>query len=326
MRERLATRRVDYITNLRVFAMIAIVLCHLNAHSSFALIRVSSQFLNVGVQIFFFISGFLLGRQHSSESIWAWYLKRIKKIVVPYYLLLIVLCAVHFVQGNYISIKTWIIQILFLQASQKYVVGAEHLWFLSVLVFCYIVTPFAKKLFLRCSNLQAAILLCVSTVLQVFTAYYISSQIGIYWGDVNLYFVACYYGMREQTIGVNPSKLVCLCALLTSVIVRLIGRTFFDETILYNVFIVGVTQSVIAVAVFWLFKKFDYIGTNAYIRKLDNISYEIYLVHYMFIVGPVSLMAITRIWVVNSILIIIVSVVSAVALNWISRQVVFNSK
>lgn len=55
---------------------------------------------------------------------------------------------------------------------------------------------------------------------------------------------------------------------------------------------------------------------------LDSISYEMYLMHYMLVVGPVSLMQVTNSYLFNCILVICISIVCAKLLSAISVKLV----
>lgn len=60
--------RNNSIQYLRVLAMMMIVACHLVVHSENLYLQMSAQFLNVGVSIFFIISGFLYGVKMIKED------------------------------------------------------------------------------------------------------------------------------------------------------------------------------------------------------------------------------------------------------------------
>ncbi len=68
------------LTYIRVLAMFSIILCHL--FQTYHLVGWSDIF-NMGVQVFFVMSGFLYG--HKQIDNWKeWYIKRAKRIYIPY--------------------------------------------------------------------------------------------------------------------------------------------------------------------------------------------------------------------------------------------------
>lgn len=50
-----------FATWLRAAATISILLCHYVAQSQYAILNMSAQFFNIGVEIFIILSGFLFG-------------------------------------------------------------------------------------------------------------------------------------------------------------------------------------------------------------------------------------------------------------------------
>lgn len=136
--------RQTWISFLRVIAMLFIVGCHLAVESSIQMIQLASQFLNVGVQIFFMISGFLFGYRKADDNVFQWYQRRAKRIFPVYYCFLLILLMIYLITGQKLILKNWIVSICCLQGIQIYLYGAEHLWFLSVLCLCYIITPAFK--------------------------------------------------------------------------------------------------------------------------------------------------------------------------------------
>lgn len=57
------------------------------------------------------------------------------------------------------------------------------------------------------------------------------------------------------------------------------------------------------------------------VQYICRINFEVYLYHYMFVVGPISIMHLTNSWVLNSILVIIVTVIIANIMNKINKMI-----
>lgn len=95
----------------------------------------------------------------------------------------------------------------------------------------------------------------------------------------------------------------------------------FDGSILYDILIVGYTHSLLGLSIFfigfYIVKQFKLNILFSFVKKFDAISYEIYLVHYMFIGGPVSVLF-TDSSIINCFFVLIASIVSALVLNKIS--------
>ena len=58
---------------------------------------------------------------------------------------------------------------------------------------------------------------------------------------------------------------------------------------------------------------------NQIVKFIDQYSYEIYLVHYMFIVGPISLMNVTSNWFINSMIVIMTSILISAVLKYSTK-------
>ena len=80
------------ISILRVVGMFSIVFCHFFSWLGFSFL---SQFLNFGVYLFLFISGFLYANKNIAEPR-KWFLTRLKKILVPYYIFAIPIALLYF--------------------------------------------------------------------------------------------------------------------------------------------------------------------------------------------------------------------------------------
>lgn len=314
------SNRQEFVGYLRVFAMLLIVLCHLSSESTNGIILKMAQFFNVGVEIFFLISGYLFGLKIISGEYKKWYWKRAKRIFPSYYLFLMILFLIYLIKGMEVDVIHWIIQLINLQGSEIYVHGAEHLWFLTVLMFCYIITPILDLLRQKISPKQGVLLFGGCVLAQVIMTYFVYQQLGIYMLKINIFIFAYICGANHTKLSNMKHKMLTGCILgSVGVCGRLLGRFLVDESVLYNVMIVGITQSMLAVALLLLFMQlFRQKKLGKGLTFLDNVSYEIYLVHYMFIVGPVSLMGSTGNFVLDAGIVIVVSVAAASGVHFVS--------
>lgn len=126
--------------------------------------------------------------------------------------------------------------------------------------------------------------------------------------------------MNWNSESINKKYVVKFSIILfLAAIVRLLGKVVFDESILYNIMIVGYTQSIIGFSLFFII---FYIGTRFgekfkfnIVKFLDDISYEIYLVHYMFIVGPVSIIGFTNSRILDNCIVVLFSIGLAIIIH-----------
>lgn len=129
------TDRHDYsISVIRLVAIICIITCHMMQYFGFVL----AWWFNVGVQIFLCISGFLYGQKRINNSVLNFYKKRFVKILKPYYITVVFAIVIEIIllHGDFDYVHG--IATLLLRSSFS---GAGHLWFIPVILMCYVITP-----------------------------------------------------------------------------------------------------------------------------------------------------------------------------------------
>ena len=131
------------ISYLRVLALIMIVSCHF-------LQKLDNKWawvLNIGVQIFFLISGYLYGFKQIDNWI-LWLIKRIRKVYIPYIIVVFAFTPMLFLLNPNLKslIKHLICYITDTQWLGGGYDGLNHLWFITVIFICYII---GKRPFLR---------------------------------------------------------------------------------------------------------------------------------------------------------------------------------
>jgi len=98
--------------------------------------------------------------------------------------------------------------------------------------------------------------------------------------------------------------------------IRLAGRILWDGSRIYDCIVAGYTQYIVAICVFLLFWSFlNERNPRAIVQWICNISFEVYLYHYMLIVGPLSFMSVTNNWIINSILVLFITAIVATLAN-----------
>lgn len=234
-----------------------------------------------------------------------------------------ILFLIYLFLGIEIKIKDWMIYIFDLQGFLGYLYGAEHLWFLSVLALCYLITPILDYLRTHSSAKVNVILFLLMVCFQVFSTYCIAKQMGNFLFYINLYIVAYIMGANKYECKTGIHFSLAVLMIIIGAIFRLIGKIIIDGTITYDVMVVDVTQSMIAFGLLFIFQfLFDH-KVNRIVKWFDKISFEVYLVHYMFVIGPISLMNITKSYLVNCLFVVICSLGLACLVNGIS---IYSSK
>lgn len=222
--------------------------------------------------------------------------------------------------GKALKWKNWIVSILCLQGIQIYLQGAAHLWFLTVLLVCYLITPALKAV---CRKNSAALwieILIVSSVLRLLVTYFGNHQLGGYWHHVNLYMMAYMAGVYyEKWKGSTPLPIIILL-FFAGVFGRLLGRFFLDGTVTYDNVIAGLTSSLIAVSAILFAEKYSRRTPPKVVTFLSKISFEVYLCHYMLIEGPISMMNFTPSYILNCMIVSGAAILIALLLNLTASQ------
>ena len=306
-----------------------ILCCHLVVTFNDRLLQVSAQFFNVGVYLFLIISGYLYGKKDISKNstYTKWLISRGKRILIPLYIFMSILLCIYIILRLKIQPLNWIVYIFNLQGLEIYVHGAEHLWYLTIAMVCYFITPILDKNTYKLNKQKLIVFFVVYVVFQLIMSYFIHEQFGRYLILIGLYIVSYFIGFYWNNESINFKMFILYCIVfIFSLALRIIGMIMFDGSILYDVLIVGYTHCLLGLSIFFIgFYIVKQLKLNIlfnFVNKFDAISYEIYLVHYMFIGGPVSLLF-TNSTIINCIIVIISSYIIALILNKICKFITF---
>lgn len=307
-------KHLHYLDYLRVLSVTLIFFCHVSANSSIIIGQYIGLVLNVGVEIFFLLSGFCLGLQGEIQDIKKWIKKRILRIYIPYELFLVALFFCYIIQNTPIIWRNWI-----LEATGLFSVvhGSTHTWFITVILVCYCITPICDKLLLVKGKVSDKFIIFVLICLSILFCFIPVSFVSNKAPHVLYYVIAYICGRRwsayEKNVNIKKSYLWCALVII-GMAVRFVSRFFVDGTVLYNV-VVLLTQYLVAVAISALCYIFFQNKTMPLLlKKYCDISYEIYLVHYPLIVGPLYLLSVTNYFVINLIILFTFTIVSSICI------------
>lgn len=106
------------------------------------------HFANIGVQIFFFMSGYLYSNK-TIPSTGKWLKRNCLKIAKPYWLFLaVIIPLIMLLDANRLSAVKVIATFIGVQGffPDFIIEGIGHLWFISYILLCYLLTPLLKKI------------------------------------------------------------------------------------------------------------------------------------------------------------------------------------
>lgn len=308
----------------RVGAMFLIIVTHLIAQIE--LISSLSLVTNSAIYTFLFISGYLYGKKDIQEPA-IWFIKRMKKLLIPVYVYLLFIFSYSLIYGNF-EIEDLITHVFNLQGFLGGVQGTGHLWFVSTIMICYLITPIlnkSKNLVLNLSKLRKLLLILTLITLWIVVSLSFDHVVGNNLGYLLFYSMA-YNLSRIWKRSVSVPQFIILTILtIVAFGVRLIARSYIDGSNLYDVIIVTICQSISGFYIFVALDNMKVLFTNEWIVKtiehFDGITYEMYIVHYCFIIGPFFIWGLTNNILIDSLLVIIATYTFGLALSKLSNKI-----
>lgn len=126
---------------IRLIAMLMIISCHILQ----GLHLEAAFWLNLGVQVFFVLSGYLYSKKKISNAK-EFYVKQYKKIIIPYLVICIIMFILNYCNGYTTFNKfTTLGGLLGFQGWIGSIRNMSHTWFVSYILLCYLITPLLEK-------------------------------------------------------------------------------------------------------------------------------------------------------------------------------------
>lgn len=273
----------DYrISLLRFLAIVLVVACHIFQQLEIPL----SGWLNIGVQIFLTISGYLFGMRAISERPLYWFRRRFQRIYIPYALMLIfsVICF-SLIDPALIDVKL-LYSFLCLQAFLGAPDDLGHLWYVSIILVCYIITPALSKVSQSVKPLSriAAVAIIFSVVSVVMAA--ITGCGYLAW--IANYILAFFYASSGKNFSRSNIAIILFVGILFAIISGLgVGGLFSLSNKLGHIllgfgitFVFLSTSRGVSLSNLWVKRILDW---------NDKYSYAVYLVHAPFFLGSLAL-------------------------------------
>lgn len=250
-----------------------------------------------------------------------WYKKRLERIFIPYEIFVILLFVIHAVCGRNLLDMDWVWLALGLQGTVVGVLGAEQTWFITPLLLCYAITPLLDRYIThQRTKQQIAILVIVAASIKLLWAIPKSPVCSTLLSLVSVYVIAFVVGRFFDKLTFTRAKaLLAFTVMCIAFGIRLLARHFFDGTVFYDRIACGYTQSIAAFCIFYLFAgAFQNRKPPKWASFIGDISFEVYLVHYMFCVGSVKLFGLTPYWVLDCMIVTAMSMALAVIIHKVS--------
>lgn len=273
----------DYrISLLRFLAIILVVTCRIFQQLEIPL----SGWLNIGVQIFLSISGYLFGMRVISESAYCWFKRRFLRIYIPYALMLILSLGCFALIAPDLIDEKFLYSFLCLQAFLGAPDNLGHLWYVSIILVCYAITPALSKVAQSAKSLWKT---CAATICLSVLCVVVAAVTGCgYLAWVANYILAFFYASAGRNISKGKTVVILFFGLLFAVISSLGAGGLFS---LFNK--LGHILLGFGITFIFLPSRGDSLFKNKWTRCIldwnDKYSYAIYLVHAPFFLGSLAL-------------------------------------
>lgn len=285
---------------IRWITCIMIVVCHILQ----GLNNKWAWYLNVGVQIFFFLSGFIYGIKKVGP-VRNFYYKRFLKIYIPYWALVSLGIILLFIFSPHsLSVKQVIGQYLLLNTFTGNIPGLNHLWFMPVIVGCYVILPFFEKAINRSPKWSICIFFSLLVIVSIFHYHPY-----VLWAAV--YFIGYVCGRYKKS-----NIFILLSAVFTFLLVKcnIISLTPGIQS--------DVLHAAGAIVCFLIiFKLLLYLPEKQTFAWIWG-GYLIYLSHHQFILGPLSILHLTPKIPLNIIMIVLLTMVWACIIEKVSNGII----
>lgn len=332
------TKRDYTISFLRVLSMFMIIICHTVKNYSF--IPTSEKLgpiFGLGVEMFLLISGFLYGTKEIAN-----YKKQFKKSYFKIWLPAFAVALFWFVivktvKYYNISDLTILVYLFNIQGlgwihpilTPPQIVEVSHLWFLSVIILCYLLIPILQK--------HKDFL--IKNYLYIFAALYVLSIVcGIFefrFAYFAIFITGYMLGARKSAnlklFSDNKAVKVftAFCIFILSAFIFVIGNRYFHETAFYIYscwlilgFGLAIFGYIFTDTVFFLYSQCTkkVIGSKAF-TFVDKMSFYVYLVHSAFCKSDVSVYKAVDNLLFATFLFIALTAVSALILYYLDSKI-----
>jgi peptidoglycan/LPS O-acetylase OafA/YrhL len=202
------------------------------------------------------------------------------------------------------------------------IAGVNHLWYIPYILFCYLITPVLSKVDEKLKNksnivfvLSIILVLCINqVVITLYVKYFTAAWINCY---LLGFFIA---KLIKRRLSLN---IIIILLLPFCIVLNIFKILFFGNT---NIFIEQYTHVVLGVSLFlFLLLILQKINCdNKLIVEIFNLtdrySYDVYITHHIYILGPFSVMALSSNKLLNIIILYAMIISTAFILNQLRNQ------
>lgn len=293
----------DYsISFVRLIAMIFIFICHVmqqdNFHSTIKGAEISWDYwFAVGVQMFLFISGFLYGKKDKINIV-EFYSKSMPKLLVNYYVFISVMLGVICFSPLMSITAEKVFKLLTFSGT---VPGLGHLWFIPIILFCYLMLPIFSAI-IKAMDKHRNFRFFIESIILIIIVHLVVKLFfsGFSPAWINCFVFGMLYGKSEKRKSINTLFIImtiiaCLIFLPIQFKIdywykgELPGFISYRYSLLtqYGKVFLGIFLVII---LRFIYNKFFVNHSSHYILNWsDKYSYDFYLVHHIFVQSAFSI-------------------------------------
>ena len=296
--------------------MLCIVICHFQQayDSKWAWV------FNVGVQLFLALSGWLYGNKNITDR-GKWCKDKIYKLYVPYIVYVLSIFVVYRLFSiDTFTIKNLVIYIFDAQWILGYVNGLSHLWFMTAIALCYILTPFLQ--YVRNKGYVSVSLLFLSCigVLNIFVFHLYMNVFSCLFMYVFSYLFVSLPLLSKRVC------VVCLVGIFSYLLYIIDWQVLLDYSNGVNKLFHILLAFLCVVLPIGISNRSKMVKVPSFLSWFDRNSYYIYLTHHVFILGPLSLAFYTQHKVINIGIVIVLTLLSTFFLKLLTGAILSNLK
>ena len=278
----------DYI---RAISITGIILCHFlyNYDSTRSLAGwLGNTFNTIFVTMSAFLIGFKWEKENREPLKFSFVVSRTKKLSYTYYpFLLFMFLFIYFIEQHTPTIKSATLHYGFCPILQR-IPNWSHLWFISLIILCYsstyIYTKASKYIKIRAWGICMAGIISL-TVVQLHNLSAILINVIVY---ICLYVLI--FGNTQSLMSFiqrqNSKIRTIIIVLLVAICIILVHDKSFNKSNLHGV-LIGVFSAILLFIL--MFNFFSNKKASSFINFISEISFEIYLVHYIFTLSDYSI-------------------------------------
>lgn len=289
-------KKLTNISIIRLISVLLIVSCHFFQYYG----KEVAFKLNIGVQFFLIISGFLYGLKFEKidckKSLTA-----CKKIYFDFFLFCIIAIVLFLCCG--VSIKPQDILFQFTMVITLW--GLGHLWYVPLVILCYLMMPFLKELCVKIIQIKnkyvkfiTTLFLFVACLLLLCNKVTLSPIEWILCFIISFVTTALYKDASKTLKLVALAVVLILCCGLHFVKFYRVEEyaNLIEKVDIYGFRFDNLVRCLSAYgsfyALYWLLKPLNNLNVNSKLLNFsDKYSYDLYLCHQIFILGPISILA-----------------------------------